>query len=84
MHLTNKKIYATPPTAAAMPIDFVKPLSYEFRVAETVDDAGKIINVKLQMQIWEHDEYGSGVVKHYWHDVPRVKFDKNGAMMPSI
>ena len=56
---------------------FVKPLSYEFRVAETVED-GKVTKVKLQVQIWEHDEYGSGVVKQYWHDVQRAQFDKDG------
>lgn len=65
-------------------VPFVKPLSYEFRVAEIVDDTGKIETVKLQMQIWEHDEYGSGIVKQYWQDVPRYKFDKNGSMLPPI
>jgi hypothetical protein len=82
MQLTNKKIYAMPQQPVAMPIDFVKPLSYEFRVAEFVDDAGKVEKVKLQVQIWEHDEYGSGTVKHFWADVPRCKFDKNGAILP--
>jgi hypothetical protein len=82
MQLTNKKIYAMPHQPVAMPIDFVKPVSYEFRVAEIVDDNGKVETVKLQMQVWEHDEYGSGTVKHYWSDVPRQKFDKNGSMMP--
>ena len=68
------------PAPVAIPIDFVKPLSYEFRVAEIVDDNGKVEKVKLQVQIWEHDEFGSGTVKHYWADVPRCKFDKNGAI----
>ena len=81
MQLTNKKIY--PPTVQlpTIPIDFVKPVSYEFRVAETVDDSGKITKVSLQMQVWEHDEFGSGTVKHYWQDVPRVKFNKDGAIL---
>ena len=61
---------------------FVKPVSYEFRVAEFVDDEGKVERVKLQMQVWEHDEYGSGTVKHYWSDVPRIKIDKNGSIIP--
>ena len=82
MQLTNKKIYAMPQQPVAMPIDFVKPLSYEFRVAEFVDDNGKVEKVKLQVQIWEHDEFGSGTVKHFWSDVPRCKFDKNGAILP--
>ena len=81
MQLTNKKIYPPSVQLPAIPIDFVKPVSYEFRVAETVDDSGKVIKFSLQMQVWEHDEFGSGTVKHYWQDVPRVKFDKNGAML---
>lgn len=80
--LTAKHIYPTPPQPVAIPIQFVKPLSYEFRVAEFVDDDGKIEKVKLQIQIWEHDEYGSGTVKSYWHDVPRIKIDKNGSIIP--
>ena len=72
-----------PHQPVAMPIDFVKPLSYEFRVAEIVDDNGKVETVKLQMQVWEHDEFGSGTVKHYWRDVPRQRFDKNGTLLIS-
>ena len=70
----------TPPPQPAIPINFVKPLSYEFRVAEIVDENDKITSVKLQMQIWEHDEYGSGIIKQTWADVPRYRFDKNGSM----
>jgi hypothetical protein len=84
MQLTNKKIYPPSVQLPAIPIDFVKPVSYEFRVAETVDDSGKIIKVSLQMQVWEHDEFGSGTVKHYWQDVPRVKFDKNGTILTTL
>jgi hypothetical protein len=86
--LMTKQVYVTPPSPPtptpplAIPIQFVKPLSYEFRVAEIVNDEGKIESVKLQMQVWEHDEYGSGNVKQYWSDVPRYKFDRNGAMLP--
>jgi hypothetical protein len=36
------------------------------------------------MQVWEHDEYGAGVVKQFWHDVPRTKFDKNGSIIPPV
>jgi hypothetical protein len=60
----------------------VKPVSYEFRVAEYIGDGGKVEKVKLQMQVWEHDEFGSGTVKAFWHDVPRVMMDKNGALIP--
>jgi hypothetical protein len=80
--LTTKQIYVTPATPATMPLQFVKPLSYEFRVAEYVDETGKVDKVKLQVQIWEHDEYGSGTVKHFWSDVPRVKMDRNGSIIP--
>lgn len=82
--LSTKQIYITPPhqppQPLAMPVQFVKPLSYEFRVVENVDAAGKIESVKLQMEIWEHDEYGTGTVKHYWYDVPRVKMH-NGTLL---
>lgn len=84
MQLSTKQVYVTPPipsTPPAIPFQVVKPLSYEFRVAETVDEEGKIIRVALQMQIWEHDEYGAGNVKQVWQEVPRVKFDKNGSMI---
>ena len=84
MQLTNKKIYPPSVQLPAIPIDFVKPVSYEFRVAETVDDSGKVIKVSLQMQVWEHDEFGSGTVKQYWQDVPSVKFDKNGTMLTTL
>jgi hypothetical protein len=83
MQLTNKKIYPPAAQMPVMPIDFVKPVSYEFRVAETVDDSGKITKVSLQVQVWEHDEFGSGTVKQRWQDVPRFKFDKNGTMLVS-
>lgn len=88
--LSTKQIYITPPTPPMPPppqtppaimVQFVKPVSYEFRVAEIVDN-DKVVSVKLQMQIWEHDEYGSGNVKQYWTDVQRVKMDKNGALIP--
>jgi hypothetical protein len=82
MQLTQKHISVTAPTPVAQMIPFVKPVSYEFRVAEFVDDEGKVEKVKLQMQVWEHDEYGSGTVKTYWHDVPRIKIDKNGSIIP--
>lgn len=50
-------------------------------MAEIVDDNGKVEKVNLQVQIWKHDEFGSGTDKHYWADVPRCKFDKNGAIL---
>jgi hypothetical protein len=79
--LSKKSIYLTTPPA--IPLNFVQPLSYEFRVAEIIDESGKIESVKLQMCIWEHDEHGVGTMKQSWSDVPRYKFDKSGKMLPS-
>jgi hypothetical protein len=81
MQLTQKHISVTAPTPVAQMVPFVKPVSYEFRVAEILDEEGKIEKVQLQMQIWEHDEYGSGTVKQYWSAVPRIKIDKNGSII---
>jgi hypothetical protein len=82
--LGTKQIYVSQPQPAplpTLPVNFVKPVSYEFRVAEHYDDGGKLTKVGLQVQIWEHDEYGVGIVKQPWEDVPRAKFDKNGAIL---
>lgn len=81
MQLTQKQVSLSQVMPPPQQIPFVKPLTYEFRVAEIVDDEGKIEKVKLQVQVWEHDEYGSGIVKTIWQDVPRYKFDKNGTMV---
>jgi len=70
INLTSKKIF--PPTPVPLGIEFVKPLSYDFRVVEVIGDDGKIETVKLQVQIWEHDEFGSGVVKQMWINDPRI------------
>lgn len=82
--LSIKQIYLPPPPPVqqvAQPLQFVKPLSYEFRVVETLED-NKITKVALQVQVWEHDEHGSGSIKTYWHDVPRFKFDASGTPIP--
>jgi len=71
--LSTKSIYATPPTPVAIPVHFVKPLSYDFRVAEFTNSDGTIVKVGLQVQVNEHDEFGSGIVKQYWTDVERVQ-----------
>lgn len=49
-----------------------KPLSYDFRVVEMVD-GDKVVKVKLQYQIWEHDNYGAGSLKQDWKDVERIQ-----------
>jgi len=74
--LMTKQLYINQPTSPAIPIQFVKPLSYEFRVAEIIEDG--VVTVKLQVQVFEHDEFGSATLKQYWNDVPRIKMDKNG------
>ena len=77
MQLTSKQVSIPIQTLPQQYVPFVKPLTYEFRVAETVEE-GKITKVRLQVQVWEHDEYGSGIVKQYWQDVSRAQFDKDG------
>lgn len=84
MQLTQKYISLPSQTLPVQTAPFVKPLSYEFRVAEFVDDNGKIERVSLQMQVWEHDEYGGGTVKAFWREVPRCKIDKNGTILPDL
>lgn len=71
--LSCKQIYLPVQTPAAQSIYFPKPLSYDFRVAEHMNADGTIAKVGLQVQIWEHDEFGVGIVKQYWSDVERVQ-----------
>lgn len=78
--LQTKSIF--PPQPAPLAVPFVKPLSYEFRVVEHVE-GDKIVKTSLQMQIWEHDEFGVGTVKLSWADVPRYRFE-NGIMQIKI
>lgn len=82
MQLTSKQVSLPVVAQPQQYVPFVKPLSYEFRVAEILDVDGKIEKVQLQMQIWEHDEYGSGTVKQYWNAVPRIKIDHTGSIIP--
>lgn len=78
MQLNTKQIsLPIPVPIPSQQMIFVKPISYEFRVVEVVENE-KIVSVKLQTLIWEHDENGVGNILFDWHDVPRVKMDKNG------
>lgn len=73
--LNTKQVYVPQPTPVAPPsisMTFPKPLSYEFRVVEWMKEE-KVAKVALQVQIWEHDEYGSGNVVQSWKDVERIK-----------
>lgn len=56
----------------------VRPVSYEFRVLEKVNEEGHVDKVTLQTRIWEHTNYGSGAVIQEWTDVPRIRVDANG------
>ena len=42
-------------------ITLVKPVSYEFRVAEYEDSHGDVVRIGLQVQVIEHDNYGAGI-----------------------
>lgn len=67
--------YAAPAGNMLIPLPNVivaKPLSYEFRVVEYIKD-NKIEKVALQVQVWEHDNYGSGILKQDWTHVDRVQ-----------
>jgi hypothetical protein len=50
-----------------------KPLSYDFRVAEYVNDKDEIIKVGLQVAVFEHDNYGGRQLRQDFVDVERVK-----------
>jgi hypothetical protein len=52
-----------------------KPVSYDFRVAEYVKE-GNIVKVGLQYRMWEHDNYGTGIVVQDWTDVERIKIEQ--------
>ena len=39
-----------------------KTLQYEFRVLESIKD-DKVVNVGLQVQVWEVDHYGSRIIR---------------------
>jgi hypothetical protein len=64
------------PTGFTIPdptVKILKPLSYDFRVAEYVNDADEVVKVGLQVCISEHDVYGVRNVIQGWTDVERVK-----------
>ena len=84
MQLTTKQIPLPIPQMPQQYAPFVKPLTYEFRVAEHYTEDGKIAKVVLQVQTYEHDEYGVSIVKQYWQDVPRIKIDVKGSIIPPV
>lgn len=79
--LNTKQISVPQTIQPNINVQFVKPESYEFRVAEFIDVDGKIIKVGLQVRTWEHDEYGTGNLKFDWSDVPRVVIDSTTGIL---
>jgi hypothetical protein len=81
--LNTKQIFVTQPqqTPPAIPVQFAKPLSYQFRVAEHLAEDNTIERIGLQVEVYEHDEYGVAIIRVPWMDVPRVKL-KNGLIVP--
>jgi hypothetical protein len=77
--LNTRQLSIPQPAPQALTVQFAKPLSYEFRVAEHLDNNDNVERVGLQVQVYEHDEYGSGTIRLGWTDVPRVKL-KNGVI----
>jgi hypothetical protein len=54
-------------------VTMAKPLSYQFRVAEYVNDKDEVVKVGLQVATFEHDNYGVRQLRQDWTDVERVK-----------
>jgi hypothetical protein len=55
--------------------------TYNFRVAEIVDDNGKIEKVALQYQVVMHFPTGSVELTEPWVTCERVKIDKTGNLV---
>ena len=56
-------------------VSMAKPVSYEFRVAEYVNDNKEVVKVGLQVRMWEHSNLinTDGFIKQDWKDVERVQ-----------
>ena len=54
-------------------VNVLKPLSYEFRVAEHVDEEGNIKKIGLQVRVWENGSGSNQYIKTDWKDVDRVQ-----------
>lgn len=72
--LSTMQVYPPVPAAPApLPISFPYIPSYDFQVAEYVDEADKIVKVELQVKEYMHDQYGNVTNESNWTAVPRVK-----------
>ena len=58
-----------PQSSVRMP----KPLSYKFRVAEYVNEKDEVAKVRLQVAVFEHDNFGVRQLRQDFTDVERVK-----------
>lgn len=65
----NQPVPVPPPPMA---LTIVKPVSYQFQVAEYEKD-GVIVKVELQVQATTHDEFGNVINSSGFQPVPRVK-----------
>ena len=80
--ILNTKQLSVPQTLPPnINVQFVKPESYQFRVVETLNKEGKIVKVCLQVQTWEHDEWGSPNLKFDWVEVPRLVMYEDGTIV---
>ena len=50
-----------------------KPLSYQFRVAEYVNEKDEVVKVRLQVAVFDHDNFGVRQLRQDFTDVERVK-----------
>ena len=54
-------------------VNIPKPLSYQFRVAEYVNEKDEVAKVRLQVAVFEHDNFGVRQLRQDFTDVERVK-----------
>lgn len=50
-----------------------QPISFHFQVVEYVDDTGKVIKSRLEVQRNIHDDYGNIQFSDPWFEVPRIQ-----------
>ena len=82
-------------TIPAQTVSALEIMTYEFRVAEHLDENDKVTKYVMQMQIWSHKpstadghkpstadgSYTNPKLIRDWYDVPRVRM-KNGVEQP--
>ena len=67
--LQNSSGFTLPNPSVTLP----KTLSYDFRVAEYVNENDEVVKVGLQVAVFEHDNYGVRQLRQDWTDVERVR-----------